>query len=121
MSRELDSRRSNWVIVLADDTAPEWMPYGALELRSAPVQYGCLGGTVTLLQRALHRAASLAPASQILLTVLEEYRARWDPALWCVRPERRFVGDKRTYPLLASAAAILSIASVSPLSIVTIL
>jgi mannose-1-phosphate guanylyltransferase len=121
MSRELDSKRSNWCIVVADDTAPEWMPYGALELRSVPVQYGCLGGTVTLLQRALHRAASIAPASQILLTILEEYRARWEPTLWCVRPERRFVSDKRTNPLLALASAILSIASVSPSSIVTVL
>jgi mannose-1-phosphate guanylyltransferase len=121
MSRELDPGRSHWCIVLAADTAPEWMPYGSLELRSVPVQYGCLGGTVTLLQRALHRAASIAPASQILLTVLEEYRERWNPTLWCVRPERRFVSDKRTNPLLASAAALLSIASVSPSSIVTVL
>ena len=121
MIRELDSTRSHWCIVLADDTAPEWMPYGALELRSAPVQYGCLDGAATLLQRALHRAASIVPASQILATVLEDYRERWDPSLWCVRPERRFVGDKRTNPLLASAAAILSIASVSPSSMVTIL
>ena len=54
MSRELDPGRSHWCIVLAADTAPEWMPYGSLELRSVPVQYGCLGGTVTLLQRALY-------------------------------------------------------------------
>jgi hypothetical protein len=43
------------------------------------------------------------------------------PTLWCVRPERRFVSDKRTNPLLALAAALLSIASVSPSSVVTIL
>lgn len=121
MTRELDYRRSHWCIVLANDTAPEWMPYGARELRSAPVQYGCFDGRVTLLQRALHRAASIAPASQILLTLLEEYRDRWDPTLWCVRSDRRFVSDKSTNPLLASAAAILSIASVSPSAIVTIL
>src|SRR5580692_5334912 len=121
MSRELDPGRSHWCIVLAADTAPEWMPYGSLELRSVPVQYGCLGGTTTLLQRALHRAAAIAPASQILLTVLDEYRDRWSPTLWCVRPERRFVSDMRTNPLFALAAAILSISSVSPSSIVTIL
>jgi mannose-1-phosphate guanylyltransferase len=107
--------------VLADERAPEWVPFGALELRSVPVQYSCLGGPATLLQRAMHRAASMAPTSQILVTTLDEYRARWEPVLWCVRPERRFVGNKGTSPLLTSAAAILSIASVSPSSIVTIL
>jgi mannose-1-phosphate guanylyltransferase len=121
MTRELESRRSHWCIVVADDHAPEWVPFDSLEPRSAPVQYACLGGPVTLLHRALHRAASIAPASQILVTALEEYRARWEPILWCVRPERRFVSDKGTNPLLASAAAILSIASVSPSSIVTLL
>jgi hypothetical protein len=80
-----------------------------------------LGGTATWLQRAVHRAASIAPASQILVTVLEEYRERWGPTLWCVRPERCFVSNKRTIPLLASAAAILSIASESPSGIVTVL
>jgi hypothetical protein len=49
-----------------------------------------------LLHNALHRAASIAPVSQILVTTLEEYRYRWEPILWCVRPEMRFVGDKRT-------------------------
>jgi mannose-1-phosphate guanylyltransferase len=107
--------------VIADDKGPEWVPYGALELRSAPVQYSCLGGSVTLLQRALHRAASIAPSSQILVTVLQEHRARWESALWCVRPERRFVSDVHTSSLLTSAAAILSIASVAPSSIVTVL
>lgn len=121
MTRELDSRRSNWCIVIADDKAPEWVPYGALDLRSAPVQYGCLGKPVTLLHGALHRAASIAPPSQILVTALEEYRERWEPILWCVRPERRFVSTKGTSPLLTSAAAILSIAGVSPSSIVTVL
>ena len=121
MTRELDSKRSHWCIVVADDKAPEWVPHGALERRSAPVQYGCLGKPVTLLHRALHRAASMAPPSQILVTALEEYRDRWEPILWCVRPERRFVSTKGTSPLLTSAAAILSIAGVSPSSIVTVL
>lgn len=121
MAKELESKKSHWCIVLADDHAPEWVPYGALELRSAPVQYSCLGGPATLLQRALNRAASIGPTSQILVTALEEYRAQWEPILWCVRPERRFVRDKATSPLLISAAAILSIASVSPSSIVTVL
>jgi hypothetical protein len=61
VSRELNPGRSHWCIVLADDHAPEWVPYSALELRSVPVQYGCLSGTVTLLHQALHRATSIAP------------------------------------------------------------
>lgn len=121
MVRELDPAGSKWCVVVGDDHAPEWVAYGALELRSVPVQYGCLGGTSTLLHSALHRAASIAPVSKILVTALEEYRNRWEPILWCVRPEMRFVGDKRTNSVLTSAAAILSIARVSASSIVTIL
>jgi len=114
-------RRSHWCLVIADDRAPEWAPYGSLDLEPAPVQYSCLGGSASLLHRALHRAASIAPTSQILVTTLAEYRERWEPILWCVRPEMRFVGERRTSPLLTSAAAILSIAKASPSSIVTIL
>ncbi len=100
MDGELGSGRSHWCIVVADDHAPEWVPYG------------CLGGSATLLRQALHRAASIAPISQIIVTALEEYRDRWEPILWSVRPEMRVIGDKRTSPLLISAAAILSIARV---------
>lgn len=121
MTRELEHNRSHWCIVVADDHGPQWVPYDSLELRPAPVQYGCLGGCSTLLHQALHRAASIAPTSQILVTALEEYRYRWEPILWCVRPAMRFVGDKGAGPLLTSAAAIISIARVSPLSIVTVL
>lgn len=121
MAEDPGSRQSHWCIVVADDHAPEWVPYGVLNLHPVPVQYGCLGGSATLLHQALHRAASIAPASQILVTALEEYRDTWEPILWCVRPKMRFISDQRTSPLLTSAAAILSIARVSPSSIVTIL
>jgi hypothetical protein len=41
MTRELDSRRSHWCIVVTDDKAPEWVPYGALDLasRANPLPY----------------------------------------------------------------------------------
>jgi hypothetical protein len=121
IAAEIEPRKSHWCIVVADDHAPEWAPYGALDLHSVPVQYGCLGGSATLLHRALHRAASIAPTSHIIVTTLEEYRGLWEPILWCVRPEMRFISDKRTSPLLTLATAILSIARVSPSSIVTIM
>src|ERR1700677_3867312 len=121
MDGELGSRPSQWCIVVADDHAPQWVPHGALNLHPVPVQYGGLGGSATLLQRALHRAASIAPTSQILVTALEEYRNSWEPILWCVRPEMRFISDQLTSPLITLAAAILSIAKVAPSSIVTIL
>jgi hypothetical protein len=46
MSSPLD-RRSRWSIVVADDPAPEWAPYGALELKSVPVQYCRLGDSAS--------------------------------------------------------------------------
>jgi mannose-1-phosphate guanylyltransferase len=120
-SHEPADRRSNWCIISADDHAPEWAPYGSLDLAPTPVQYSRLGGSATLLHRALHRAAAVAPTSQILVTLLDEYRKHWEPVLWCVRPEMRFVGDKHTSPALTTAAALLSIARHSPSSIVTVL
>jgi mannose-1-phosphate guanylyltransferase len=120
MSSSLE-RRSRWSIVVADDPAPERVPYGASEFKSVPMQYCRLGDSVTLLHRALHRAASVAPVSQILVTALEEYRESWEPILWSVRPELRFVCERRTGSHLTVAAAILSIADLSPSSIVTIL
>ena len=119
--KEAGSRKSQWCIVIADDHAPDRLITGASDLDPAPVQYSCLGGSATLLHMALHRAAAIAPPSQILVTALQEYRNRWEPTLWFVRPEMRFVGKKGTSPLLTSAAAILSIATVSASSIVTIL
>jgi mannose-1-phosphate guanylyltransferase len=121
MDKEFEGRKSHWCIVIADDHAPACVMDGALDWRPGPVQYSCLGGSATLLHRALHRAASIAPTSQILVTALEEYRDQWEPILWSVRPQMRFVGDKRTSPLLASAAAILSIARIASSAIVTIL
>jgi mannose-1-phosphate guanylyltransferase len=85
------------------------------------VQYACLGGSETLLNRALRRAASIAPTAQVLVTALEEYRDRWEPVLQCVRPENRFISDKGSNPHITLAAAILSIAKASPSSVVTIL
>jgi mannose-1-phosphate guanylyltransferase len=121
MLRDREFKESHWCIVVADDRAPEWVAHRSLEHRPAPVQYGCLGGSATLLQLALRRAASIAPNSQILVTALEEYRDRWEPILWSVRPEMRFVSNRCTNPLLASATAILSISRVSPSRLVTIL
>lgn len=118
MSNQSDVLRSQWCIVV-DDHGPAW-PMGSAADRS-PVQYCRLGGEATPLQRALHRAASIAPASQIILTTLEEYRDFWEPAAWLVRPYRRFIGDNRCASQLSSAAAILSVAAHSPSDIVTIL
>lgn len=56
-----------------------------------------------------------------MVTTFEEFRNLWEPLFWFIKPERRFVCDNRAASLLASAAAILSVAASSPSSIVTIL
>jgi mannose-1-phosphate guanylyltransferase len=112
---------SRWAIVVADEPAPEGLSYEALESKSVPVQYCRLGDSATLLHRALQRAHSVAPVSQILVTALEAFRERWEPMLWFLRPDSRFVSERRAGSPLSVAAAILSIAERSPSSIVTIL
>jgi mannose-1-phosphate guanylyltransferase len=111
----------NWSIVVADDHGPEWAPPVQLGERSSPVQYSRLGGSSTLLQRAMHRAGRMAPPSQVMITALEEYREFWEPSVWCIRPENRFVGENRATSLLTGAAALLAIAQLSPSDVVTIL
>jgi hypothetical protein len=56
-----------------------------------------------------------------MVTAFEEYRHLWEPSLWFVRPERRFVCDNRAASLLSSAAAILAVAAHSPSNVITIL
>jgi mannose-1-phosphate guanylyltransferase len=114
-------KRKFWCIVVADDHGPEYVPMIAGAAKSLPVQYCGFGERTTLFQRALNRAKEIAPLAQIAVTVREEDRARWEPALWCIRPERRFVSDSRLTASLTIAAAILSIAADSVSNVVTIL
>ncbi|HEY0803072.1 MAG TPA: hypothetical protein VGD54_19710 [Steroidobacteraceae bacterium] len=87
----------------------------------APAQYCRLAEDATPLQKALHRAVAIAPKSRVIVTAFEEYRYLWEPLLWSVRPERRFICDNRVASQLASAAAILSVAAHSPSNVITIL
>jgi mannose-1-phosphate guanylyltransferase len=115
------SPKNQWCILVADDHGPEWAPARNRADSRAPAQYSCLGESSTLLQRALQRAARVAPTSQLMVTALDEYRDHWEPSLWCVRPQNRFVCDNRAASLLTGAAALLSIAAISPSNVVTIL
>jgi hypothetical protein len=117
--KQAEPPRSHWCIVIADDHGPDWAI--GLERDPAPVQYCRLGDGATPLQRALHRAAAIAPTSQVIVTAFEEYRDLWEPSLWFVRPERRFVCENRAASRLSSAAAILSVAACSPSNVITIL
>ena len=110
---------SNWCIVQADDHGSGWAPDA--EGQPVPVQYHPLTDAATPLRKALHRAGTVAPASQIMVTAFEEYRQLWEPSLWFVRPERRFICENRAASLLCSAAAILSVAADSPSNVITIL
>jgi hypothetical protein len=119
---DLDAKTGKpWCIVVADDHGPEYVPSMAGNAKKSPVQYCGFGGPTTLLQRALHRAKQIAPTAQIIVTVREENRAHWEPALWFIHPERRFVSDTRLTSSLTTAAALLSIAADSVSHVVTIL
>ena len=119
---DLDEKKSKrWCIVIADDHGPEYVPSIAGTAKSSPVQYCGFGEPTTLLQKALHRAKQIAPTAQIAVTVREEDRKRWEPALWFIRPEQRFVSDSRMTASLTMAAALLSIAADSVSNTVTIL
>jgi mannose-1-phosphate guanylyltransferase len=119
VSNDSQTSQLHWCIVVDDDHGPGW-PMGS-EMGRSPVQYNRLDREATPLQRALHRAASIVPASQVLLTTLEEYRDCWEQVAWFIRPYRRFIGDNRWASHLSAAAAMLSVATRSPSSVVTIM
>jgi hypothetical protein len=56
-----------------------------------------------------------------LISAFEEYRDLWQPSVWCVRPEKRFICEGPKGLQLSVAAAILSVAARSTSDIVTIL
>jgi hypothetical protein len=117
--KQLEPTASRWCIVVADDRRPDRAI--GLERQSAPVQYCRLGEGATLLQRALHRATAIAPSSQVLISAFEEYRSLWEPSVWCIRPEKRFICEAPSGLQLSVAAAILSVAARSTSDIITIL
>jgi hypothetical protein len=114
-----ETTASRWCIVVADDHRADRAV--GLERQSAPVQYCRVGEGATLLQRALHRATAIAPNSQVLMSAFEEYRGLWEPSVWCIKPERRFVCEGPHAAQLSVAAAILSVAARSTSDIITIL
>jgi hypothetical protein len=117
--KQLEPTASRWCIVVADDRRQDRAI--GLERQSAPVQYCRLGEGATLLQRALHRATAIAPSSQVLISAFEEYRNLWEPSVWCIRPEKRFICEGPSGLQLSVAAAILSVAARSTSDIITIL
>jgi mannose-1-phosphate guanylyltransferase len=112
---------THWCIVVADVVAPDWPVAGETDTQSAPVQFCGIGEPTTMLQKALHRARRIAHANRILVTGAEIHRAHWQPALWFVRPEHRFVSESPGWSSLSTAAAVLSIAARDPSASVTIL
>jgi len=114
-------RRNAWCIVVADDHGPEYVPSLGGAAKTVPVQYCAFGEPTTLLEKALQRAKRIVPTAQIVVTVREENRERWEPALWYIRPERRFVSDTPVTASLTTLAAVLSIAADSMSNVVTIL
>jgi mannose-1-phosphate guanylyltransferase len=112
---------SVWAIVVADDTGLESSSeYPALGA-DVPAAFQRFGGSATLLQKALRRAARFAPAARQFVTVREEDRSRWDPSLWFVRPAHRLVTQGRGNAGLPTAAGFLRIASEHPSDVVLLL
>jgi hypothetical protein len=110
-----------WAIVVADDHGLESGPRSPGDGGATPVQYCQLKGRRSLFQEALQRAMHVAPASQVLVTAQDSCRFHWEPALWFIRPEHRFISTEPGMSWLTTAAAVLAIAYKAPDSIVTLL
>src|SRR5580692_11696703 len=112
---------ARWCIVVADAAGPEWPLHENIDSPRAPVQYCGLGEPTTMLQKALHRAGRIANAARVIVTADERNRSHWQPALWFMRAEKRFVTESPGWSLLTTAAAVLSIGALAPTALITIL
>jgi len=121
MSSARHETRSRWCIVVADAAGPEWPVSEDINVQSAPVQYCGLGEPTTMLQKALHRAIRISHPARVMVTAAEVHRSHWQRALWFMRAEHRFVSESPGWSLLATAAAVLSIAARAPSALITIL
>ena len=111
----------NWCVVVADDHALYAPGRTHSELDRAPIHYRSMGVSGTLLERALLRAARIAPQKQILLVASEECRELWEASCRFLTPARKFICAGRQVSQLALAAAVLHIAQRAPDALVTIL
>jgi hypothetical protein len=112
---------ARWCIVVADAAGPtRQVPEQSCSI-GVPIQYCGLGEPTTMLQKALHRAVRLSAAARVLATAAEAHRMHWQGALWCVRPEHRFVSECPGWSALTTASAVLWIAARAPSALVTIL
>jgi len=110
-----------WAIVVADDHGCESGLPQSHGVPAPPVQYCSLNGRRTLFRDSLQRALRIAPVSQVMVTAADACRFHWEPALWFVRPEHRFISTESGMSWLTTACAILSVAYRAPDSIVTLL
>jgi hypothetical protein len=120
MVRPLDQSSPRWCIVISDEYGADAIPRQRLG-HSAPAQYRHLGAPGTMLQRALHRAASIVPADHVMITADEQFRDRWEKSFWLVRPAKRFIGLDRRSCVLTVAAAVLCAAAQSDSGVVVLL
>src|ERR1700679_3182187 len=112
---------ARWCIVVADAAGPTRRVAEQSRSNGVPIQYCGLGEPTTMLQKALHRAVRLSAAARVLATAAEVHRTHWQGALWCVRPEHRFVSECPGWSALTTASAVLWIAARAPSALVTIL
>ena len=117
----LDNSSTRWCIVISDEYGADAIPGRRRRGLGAPAQYRHLGAPGTMLQRALRRAAAIAPADHIMMTADEQFRDYWEKSSWLVRPAKRFIGVDRRSSVLTAAAAVLYAAAQSDSSVVVLL
>jgi mannose-1-phosphate guanylyltransferase len=121
MSSLPSETRTRWCIVVADAAGPEWPRSADINTQMTPVQYCSLVEPTTMIQKALHRAGRISHRMATLVTAAEVHRSHWQQALWFTRAEHRFLSDLPGWSWLTTAAAVLSIAARSPMSLITIM
>ena len=121
MVRPSDQSSPRWCIVTSDEYGADAIPRQRLGGHSLPAQYRHLGAPGTMLQRALHRAATIVPSDHVMITADEQFRDCWEKSFWLVRPTKRFIGLDRRSCALTAAAAVTYAAAQSDSSVVVLL
>jgi mannose-1-phosphate guanylyltransferase len=113
------SRQPRHCIVVANEIRSERLTGGLRPLFLSSQKVGAL--KTGFLRRSSDRARRLVSPANVLLSAQEADRRIWEGPFWSTRPANRFVSDRGAPSSLATAAALLSVASRSPASLVAVM
>jgi mannose-1-phosphate guanylyltransferase len=112
-------RQTRYCVVIANEDRSE---SGTASLRPfAPNARQAGAMKMGFLRQSSIRARKLTSPANVVVSAQAADRSVWEGAFWFTKPSNRFVADQGAPTTLATAAALLSIASTAPSSLIAVM